>query len=80
MTKSNKHRSRFKRVFKAFRDVTPRPVNELATMASLGSGSDVTPEYKPDLDTDPYMNHWALINEVEVVVMACGKIAYRGNP
>ena len=55
------------------------PVNELASMASLGSGAGVSFSRLPDDDRDPRLKPWALIDEVEVVVLACGKIAYRGN-
>ena len=79
MATKNHHRSRFKRVFKALKDVAPRPVNELASMASLGSGSDVTPEYKPDTDTAPFMVPGALLDEVVPVVSGCGKIGYRAR-
>jgi len=79
MANKPQHRSRFKRVFKALKDVTPKPVNELASIASLGSGSDVTPEYKPDTDTAPFMEPGALIDEVVPVVSGCGKIGYRAR-
>ena len=72
------HRSRFKRVFRAFKDVAPRPVNERFYGLALRSGSDATPGDNTDQDTAPFMEPWAMIDEVQAVVMPCGKIAYRG--
>jgi len=77
LTKHNQHRSRFKRVFRALKDVAPRPVNERFVALCLRSGLDVTPEYKPDTDTAPFMEPGAMLDEVVPVVSGCGKIGYR---
>jgi len=46
---------------------------------ALRSGSVVTTQYKPDQDTAPFMEPWAMIDEVEGIVTATGRIAYRGH-
>jgi len=54
------------------------PVNGLKKLALQDSGIGALFSRLPDDDTDPRLKPWALIDEVDVVVLACGKIAYRG--
>jgi len=78
MATINQKRSRFRKRFRLFKTKAPVPVNEFASMASLDSGTRAIFYRPPDDDTDPRLKPWALIDEVDAVVLACGKIAYRG--
>ena len=78
MAAINQKRSRFRQRYRLFKTKAPVPVKELASMDSLSSGTGVLFSRPPDDDTDPRLLPWALIDEVQVVVSGCGKIAYRG--
>ena len=73
----NQKRSRFRKRFRLYKTKAPVPVNELASMASLGSGTGVLFSRPPDDDTDPRLKPGALIDEVKPLVSGCGKIGFR---